>query len=75
MGERILKSSEPFDSEREMADDTFVYGDYLYLAKMGEDDFRVVRSDWHGVPAARLKASLGALAIHRCDMGARGFFG
>ncbi len=49
-----------------LEDDYPVYADYLYVA-----DGKVIRSDLHGVTAARLKRYLGAKEIRRCDIAGR----
>ena len=55
-----------FPDETVLADDSPVYGDYLYVA-----DGRVVRSDLHGATVRHLKRLLGASEIRRCNIEAR----
>ena len=40
-----------------------VYASYWYVA-----DGKPVRSDWHGITAARFKAKIGAKVLCRCDL-------
>lgn len=53
-------------NEPVLPDDYPVYGDYLYVA-----DGKVIRSDLHGATVSRLKRSLGAAEIRRCDITGR----
>ena len=56
----------PLKEETVMADDSRVYGDYMYVA-----DGKPYRSDWHDVSVGELKRREGFKEVRRFDFGAR----